>query len=215
MLKAAGGEVNVGSGESFEEHLELLFGCRACPLVEGRPVTGAVPGARLLLVGQAPGPREEAAGKPFAYTAGQRLFRWLAELGVSEEEFRLRVYMAAVIRCFPGKAAGGGDRVPSPVEIAACSNHLDREIRILRPSLVIAVGSLAAQRFVPAGSLDQLVGRRHRVDRAGAVFDLVVLPHPSGRSTWTNKPENAELLRRSLSLIARHPAFRETFGRKR
>jgi uracil-DNA glycosylase len=54
------------------------------------------------------------------------------------------------------------------------------------------------------------VGRLHRAERAGREFDVVVLPHPSGRSTWVNKPENAKLLRRSLELIRDHPAFQSS-----
>src|SRR5438105_4246115 len=127
----------------FEQHLETLFACRACPNVFGRPVTGAVANARVMLVGQAPGPHELEDRRPFAYTAGRRLFAWFAELGVSEEELRKRVYIAAVIRCFPGKdAKSGGDRVPAEIEIANCGSHLDREIALLAPKLIIAVGTL-------------------------------------------------------------------------
>ena len=92
----------------FDQHLTTLFACRACPNVFGRPVTGAVHGARVMLVGQAPGPHEQEEGRPFAYTAGRRLFGWFDELGISEDEFRKRVHIAAVIRCFPGKDAKSG-----------------------------------------------------------------------------------------------------------
>lgn len=188
----------------FAAHLETLFACRACPNVIGQPVTGAVPGARVMLVGQAPGPREVEARRPFAYTAGRRLFSWFEEhLGISEEEFRARVYIAAVIRCFPGRdPKNGGDRVPDENEIANCAPHLHREIRLLRPELVIAVGTLAAKQLVGIAELKDSVGRVHRVSRAGHEFEVIVLPHPSGRSTWTNKKENAALLRKSLALIA-------------
>lgn len=188
----------------FAAHLETLFACRACPNVQGQPVTGAVPNARVMLVGQAPGPREVVERRPFAYTAGRRLFSWFSEhLGVSEEEFRARVHIGAVIRCFPGRdPKNGGDRVPDATEIANCATHLDRELRLLRPSLVIAVGTLAAKQLIGIAELKHAVGRVHRVTRAGHSFAVVVLPHPSGRSTWTNKPENAKLLRKSLALIA-------------
>jgi uracil-DNA glycosylase len=59
--------------------------------------------------------------------------------------------------------------------------------------------------------LKDSVGRPHRAKRAGRTFDVVVLPHPSGRSTWLNKPENAALMRESLRLIAAHPAFLAIF----
>jgi uracil-DNA glycosylase len=185
----------------FQQHIERLFACRACPTVAGLPVTGAVEGARVMLVGQAPGPREESFGRPFAYTAGQRLFRWFEQIGMDEAAFRRRVHIGAVIRCFPGRAAAGGDRLPSPAEISRCRVHLDTEIALLRPLLVIAVGTVAAKELVGRAELRSIVGVVQRVERAGHSFDVVVLPHPSGRSTWLNKPENAELLEQSLRLI--------------
>lgn len=187
----------------FAAHLDALYACRACPNVAGQPVTGAVANARIVLVGQAPGPREQDFGRPFAYTAGKRLFSWFEQhLGITEEEFRKRVHIAAVIRCFPGRdPKAGGDRVPDADEIARCAVHLDRELRLLRPELVIAVGTLAAKQLVGQSELAAVVGRVHRVMRAGRTFDVIVLPHPSGRSTWTNKPANAELLRESLRLF--------------
>jgi uracil-DNA glycosylase len=191
----------------FERHAQELMACRACPRVEGQPVTGIVPGAKVMLVGQAPGPREVVERRPFAFTAGRRLFSWFAGLGVSEERFRERIYIGAVIRCFPGKDPKGGDRVPDAEEIARCGAHLDRELRLLRPELVIAVGTLSAMQLVGDATLSRIVGRVHRVTRAGVSFDVVVLPHPSGRSTWLNKPEHAALLEQSLHLIAAHPAF--------
>ena len=173
------------------------------------PVTGAVAGARVMLVGQAPGPHEADSRRPFAYTAGKRLFNWFRDhLGVSEEEFRNTVHIAAVIRCFPGRdPKAGGDRVPDAEEIARCGEHLDREVRILKPQLVIAVGTLASSQLLGISQLKDAVGVLHRAKRAGRSFDVVVLPHPSGRSTWTNKPGNAELLAKSLRLIREHPAW--------
>ncbi len=195
--------------------MRTLLACRACPNVLGEPVTGGVAGARVMLVGQAPGPHEVEDRRPFAYTAGKRLFGWFTDaLGISEEEFRARIHVCAVIRCFPGKdPKNGGDRVPAPDEIARCGEHLDREIRILGPKLLIAVGTLASQQLLDISQLKDAVGRVHRASRAGRSFDVVVLPHPSGRSTWINKPENAALLRRSIELIGAHPAFVKTFGR--
>lgn len=187
----------------FAAHLETLYSCRACPNVAGHPVTGAVPGARVMLVGQAPGPREQDFGRPFAYTAGKRLFQWIAEhVGLSEEEFRRRVHIGAVIRCFPGRdPKAGGDRVPDLSEIANCAAHLDREIALLKPSLILAVGTLASKQLLGVSELAAVVGRGHRATRAGHTFDVIVLPHPSGRSTWTNKPGHRELLEKSLKLL--------------
>jgi uracil-DNA glycosylase len=198
----------------FAAHLDALFSCRLCPNVLGQPVTGYVPGARVMLVGQAPGPREMDERRPFAYTAGKRLFSWLAPF-ISEEEFRKRVHIGAVIRCFPGRdPKAGGDRVPSPDEVTNCAAHLDREIALLRPELIIAVGTLASKTLLGIAELKDAVGRVHHLTRAGHTCEVVVLPHPSGRSTWTNKPQHQALLEKSLRLIRARlgtPASRRRF----
>ncbi len=200
------------SSPLFSAHLRNLFSCRSCPSVIGEPVTGAVEGAKVMLIGQAPGPREVVEKRPFAYTAGRRLFQWFATLGVSESKFRERVYIGAVIRCFPGKnLKGGGDRVPDPVEISNCGHHLDRELDLLKPDLVVAVGTLAALVLTGEATLSRSVGREHRVTRSSHIFDVIVLPHPSGRSTWLNNPSHRELLEQSLEAIRNHPAFVRTF----
>ena len=127
---------------ALEEHLKELKNCKLCPNVVGPVVTHGPVMSKVYLIGQAPGPREGAFGRPFAWTAGKTLFRWFATIGLNEEEFRSRVYMAAVCRCFPGKAKGGGDRVPTLEEVGTCSNWMEREMKLLKPTLVIPVGQI-------------------------------------------------------------------------
>ena len=177
--------------------------------MQSTPVIGNPVVSRVLLVGQAPGPKEPAIGRPFAWTAGKMLFKWTSQIGLDEEAFRARVYMAAVCRCFPGKAKGGGDRVPSPDEIARCRRHLTREVELLRPRLVIPVGKLAiAQLFPDAESLAEVVGRPRRGALAGVEFDVIALPHPSGASTWHRMEPGKTLLAQALTEIAAHAAWR-------
>lgn len=176
------------------------------PVVTGQPVMSPV-----MLIGQAPGVKEGPAGKPFAWTAGKTMFGWFAELGVDEEQFRSRVYMAAVCRCFPGKAPGGtGDRVPSPDEVKQCSKHLHAELRILRPRLVIPVGKLAiAQLYPDIDKLTEVIGEQRQGSLAGHTFDVIALPHPSGASTWHRTEPGKSLLARALARIGKHEAWRE------
>lgn len=181
------------------------------PVVHGPPVLG-----RVMLVGQAPGPREGSFGRPFAWTAGRTLFRWFEEsMGVDEEQFRAGVYMAAVARCFPGKASGGGDRKPDAEEIGRCRSFLEREVAILRPELVLAVGSLAINEVLggrAAGKkLDALVGDAVRAPWHGHTTDVIALPHPSGASPWHKIEPGKTLLARALDRVKRHPAMRATF----
>ncbi|MBI5239407.1 MAG: uracil-DNA glycosylase family protein [Elusimicrobia bacterium] len=174
------------------------------PVVSGGPVI-----SKVILVGQAPGDKEPKLGRPFAWTAGKTLFKWFSEAaGLTEERFRSTIYMAAVCRCFPGKKPGGGDRVPSPEEVENCAAWLEREVEILEPALVIPVGKLAIGRFLPAGKLDELIGRRFRVQG----LDVIPLPHPSGASPWHRMEPGKTLLRKALGLIAAHPALRRSRG---
>ena len=190
------------------EHQDVLARCRRCPRMQSTPVIGNPVVSPVLLVGQAPGPKEPAIGKPFAWTAGKQLFKWFGTIGLDEEQFRGRVYMAAVCRCFPGKRATGGDRVPDPGEVANCASWLDAEIAILRPKLVIAVGKLAIQQFLQMDKLDAVVGKLHRGRRNGVSFDIAPLPHPSGASTWQHVQPGKTLLPQALRLIAEHPAWK-------
>jgi len=198
---------------ALEKHVGRLRNCRRCPLMHPPPVSGGAVLSKIILVGQAPGVREPVAGKPFAWTAGKTLFRWFEEtLGLTEEEVRAKIYFAAVCRCFPGKAPGGSDRVPNPQEIANCASWLDREIEILRPNLIIPVGKLAIAQFIPVTKLDEIIGHSFRVRRAGRIFDLIPLPHPSGASPWHRIPPGRDLLRQALALVQQHPALIRSAG---
>ena len=189
-------------------HVERLHACRRCPAMNPPVVSGGPVVSPVLLVGQAPGVKEPLLGRPFAWTAGKTLFRWFQEAaGMTEEEFRSSVYMAAVCRCFPGKKPGGGDRVPSPEEVANCSAWLRDEIGILRPGLVIPVGRLAIEQFLSPRKLDAIIGRCFRVERDGHRFDCIPLPHPSGASPWHRVEPGKTLLRQAMQLIVKHPAF--------
>lgn len=200
------------TGPLLAAHQAELAGCTRCPAMIGPVVMGRPVASRILQIGQAPGPYEGRIGQPFAWTAGKTLFKWYATLGVTEEQFRARVYMAAVCRCFPGKNPKGGDRVPSREEIAHCSGWLRQEVTLLKPALVIPVGKLAIAQMLHAPRLDDMVGRVHRVSLYGLETDVIPLPHPSGLSTWFKLEPGKTLLGLALHKIAAHPAWRETFG---
>jgi uracil-DNA glycosylase len=176
--------------------------------MQSTPVSGGAIVSQVMIIGQAPGPREPTLKRPFAHTAGQTMFRWFEQFcGLDERVLRSRIYFAAVCRCFPGKNAGGGDRVPAPDEIRNCSSWMDAEISILKPRLIVPVGRLAIAQFVHCTKLEQAVSQKFRVHRAGHTFDLLALPHPSGASPWHKLPPGKELLARAMRKIARHPAI--------
>ncbi len=175
----------------------------------GPVVHGPAIATRVLLIGQAPGPHEGKLGRPFAWTAGKTLFRWLEEAtGADEATVRNCVYFAAVARCFPGKAKGGGDRRPDPGEIERCGTYLEREVALLEPELVLAVGTLAIEQVLgKKQKLDEIVGRVVRARYHGREVDVIALPHPSGASTWFKMEPGKSLLARALRKVAEHRAI--------
>ena len=192
---------------ALSAHLRALSHCEICPAMHKPAVTGRPIRSRILLVGQAPGTREPLLGRPFAWTAGKTLFRWIeSALGWDEETTRSRIYFAAVCRCFPGKDPRGGDRVPDEQEITACSRWLKREFELLQPRLVLPVGKLAISQFLTFDSLSSVIGRRWEIRYHGGAQDMIPLPHPSGASTWHRMEPGKTLLERSLRLLADHPA---------
>lgn len=188
--------------------------CRRCVdagcIPRANPVFSGHAGQRILLVGQAPGPVEMDVTRPFAGRAGQQLMRWLRRAGFAgEADARGRIYMTSMTSCFPGRRPdGAGDRRPSNREVALCSPWLDSLLELLRPRLVLPVGSLALSRFLPGRRLDDVVGHAYavtgeRIDcmPAGAPV-LLPLPHPSGQSRWLNDSVRSALLERALGHLA-------------
>ncbi len=192
----------------LDKHVRALLRCQRCPRMQSTPVSGGAIVSDVMIIGQAPGPREPTLKRPFAHTAGKTLFRWFEQFcGMDEAAIRSKIYFAAVCRCFPGKNSGGTDRVPAPDEIRNCALWMDDEIRILRPRLIIPVGRLAIVQFIDCAKLETVIGRKFRVVHAGHRFDLIPLPHPSGASPWHKIPPGKALTERALKLIARHPVI--------
>jgi uracil-DNA glycosylase len=165
--------------------------CRKCGLsgVRTRLVFGAGnPGARLLVVGEAPGDEEDRRGEPFVGEAGRLLDRILASVGFEREE----VYIANVLKCRPP-----GNRDPLPDEVAACLPHLEGQIERIRPRVILALGRFAAQNLL--STQDPLTRLRGAVHDRGGV-PVVVTYHPAAllrnpewkRPTW----EDVQRLRR-------------------
>ena len=192
----------------LDDLVTRLRGCTLCPKMHRPAVSGGPVWSRVITVGQAPGTKEPVLGRPFAWTAGKTLFGWFERAcGITEAEFRSSIYMAAVCRCFPGKNAAGGDRVPDAQEISTCSRWLEKEIDILRPALVIPIGKLAIEQFIASDKLTEIIGKKQNVTYRGHRFDLVPLPHPSGASPWHRMEPGKTLLAEALKLIISHPAW--------
>lgn len=128
---------------SIQKELEKLkaeiLSCRKCPLYRGRknPVLGeGNPKALLVFVGEAPGAEEDEKGRPFVGRAGELLTKIIKAMGLSRQE----VYITNVVKCRPPN-----NRNPKPEEIKACMPYLLRQIELIRPHLICALGTVAAQ----------------------------------------------------------------------
>jgi uracil-DNA glycosylase family 4 len=130
--------------------------CTLCPLARGR--TLAVPGegnalSDVLFVGEGPGGREDATGRPFVGPAGQLLTELLNVLGWQRSE----VFVTNVVKCRPP-----GNRDPEPAEIAACSPYLDRQEAALEPAVVVTLGRYSLQRYLPGARIGEVHGTLRR-----------------------------------------------------
>ncbi len=145
--------------------------CTRCPLAfAGRRTIvfgDGDPNARLLFVGEGPGADEDAQGIPFIGKAGQLLNNMITAMGLSREQ----VYIANIVKCRPP-----GNRVPEPVEANTCTQFLFEQIGIVRPEVVVALGSTAATYLLGAKSpLSALRGRVH----PALGTKLIVTYHPA------------------------------------
>ena len=200
----------------LSKHVDQLLACRICPKMLPPSVSGGAVASKVISVGQAPGDKEPKLGRPFAWTAGKTLFKWFeSAVGINEQQFRSSIYMAAVCRCFPGKITTGGDRVPSLDEIIKCAQWLKGEIVILKPQLIIPIGKLAIEQFLPSQKLDQIIGQQFKVTLYAHTFDVIPLPHPSGASPWHRKEPGKSLLNKALAKIAKHPTMIEIKANER
>ena len=148
-----------------------VSGCTKCGLHRTRTQTVFGVGdenADWMLIGEAPGAEEDRLGDPFVGQAGKLLDNMLAAIGLSR---RNNVYIANVLKCRPP-----GNRNPEPGEVEQCTPHLLKQIELIRPKLIIAMGRFAAQTLLNTGAaVGALRGRVHRY----AGVPLIVTYHPA------------------------------------
>ena len=169
--------------------------CRLCAL--GSQRTNAVPGMGVLdplimVIGEAPGANEDAQGKPFVGRAGQYLDKWLQSIDLSRDT---NVYIGNIIKCRPPN-----NRDPRPDEIAACYPYLLRQLKIVRPRMLLIVGRIAAQTLLETKmSLGNMRGQIFHI----ADVPTVVTYHPSAvlRNPQWRRPvwDDLRFLRSSLN----------------
>jgi uracil-DNA glycosylase family 4 len=179
--------------DSLDEIARVVAECRRCPLyaTATNPVPGdGNPDADFMCVGEAPGANEDEQGKPFVGQAGQLLTKILAAIDLKRED----VFIANVLKHRPP-----GNRNPLPDEVIACSPYLVRQIELVRPKVILALGTFAAQTLLETKlTIGKLRGQVHRYYGV----PLIVTYHPAAllrnpawkRPTW----EDVQLARRIL-----------------
>jgi uracil-DNA glycosylase len=158
-------------GTDWETLKSRVKSCTDCKLRAGCTQTVFGVGdekAELMLVGEAPGAEEDRLGEPFVGQAGKLLDNMLAAIGLKRGE---NVYIANVLKCRPP-----GNRNPEPDEVAKCSPHLQKQIDLIKPKLIIAMGRFAAQTL--AGSDATIASLRGTLHRYAGV-PLIVTYHPA------------------------------------
>jgi DNA polymerase len=156
---------------AFDALVEDIVACTACGLCRTRQ--RAVPGvgdarAEWMFIGEAPGAEEDARGEPFVGQAGRLLDNMLAAIGLDR---RRGVYIANVLKCRPPN-----NRTPEPLEVDACRPYLERQIALIQPRLIVALGRSAATTLLNVdASIASLRGRVHRLQGR----PLIVTYHPA------------------------------------
>lgn len=156
----------------WEELEATVRPCTACALCASRTQTVFGVGARQadwLVIGEAPGADEDRVGEPFVGRAGKLLNPMLQAIGLQREQ----VYIANILKCRPPE-----NRDPAPQEAASCRPFLERQIALIRPRIILAVGRIAAQNLLNTEvAIGKLRGRVHRFGPQG--IPLVVTYHPA------------------------------------
>jgi DNA polymerase len=205
---AGGLEAFADSIELFDENVMRLSSlksietavakCTRCRLY--KTATNPVPGegnpkAKLVCVGEAPGASEDASGRPFVGQAGQLLTKILAAVDLKRED----VFICNVLKHRPP-----GNRNPLPDEVTACSPYLVRQLELIKPKVIVAFGTFAAQTLLetktPIGKLRGLVHQYHGIPLVVTYHPAALLRNPAWkRPTW----EDVKLARRVLDSSGR------------
>jgi DNA polymerase len=183
---------------SLDEVAEMVKGCKRCPLYKTakNPVPGeGDPHAQLVCVGEAPGAKEDETGRPFIGQAGQLLTKILAAVDLAREQ----VFIVNVLKHRPPS-----NRNPLPDEVEACSPYLIRQLELIKPKVIVAFGTFAAQTLLntktPLGQLRGLVHRYHGIPLIVTYHPAALLRNPAWkRPTW----EDVKLARRILDSAPR------------
>ncbi len=181
----------VPKGMDWDALRDCVSGCTRCELSQSRTNTVfgvGNPDADWMIVGEAPGAEEDRRGEPFVGRAGKLLDQMLLAIGESRDT----VFIANILKCRPPN-----NRDPKPGEAAACREYLDRQIELVRPRILLAVGRIAAQNLLGSDEpVGRMRGRAHDLDG----IPLVVTYHPA---YLLRSPSQKQKAWRDLCMAAR------------
>ena len=193
----------IGGQEQLERAAARIRECRDCPLGQSR--TNAVPGegpadARVMLIAEGPGKNEDKQGRPFVGKAGEFLDDLLALAGLGRDE----VYITNMIKC-----QAPGNRDPELGEIEACDKHLERQMEIINPEIIVTLGRFSLAKFLPGESIGKAGGRLQKKN-GRCVFPVM---HPAAglrRNEFRDKiVEDFELIPEVIRRIREDPPVEE------
>ncbi|MDH5187016.1 MAG: uracil-DNA glycosylase [candidate division WOR-3 bacterium] len=191
--------------KSFVRLTQQMKRCEKCKDLpkDSHAVFAGKFGNRIIVIGQAPGKQELKHDKPFCGPAGKRLFKWLAEIDIGEEEFRNAAYFTQMMKCYPD-STDRGDLKPNPKQLLTCASYLEEEFKLLRPELVIPVGKLAIEKLLGKIRLEEVVGKKFFKKVLGELRTIIPLPHPSGASPWSFKNENQKRIVKAIKILEKY-----------
>jgi DNA polymerase len=194
------GSAHAKSPDNAERAAELtalantVAGCTRCRLSQGRSkvvFASGNPNADLMLIGEGPGAEEDRQGLPFVGPAGELLNRILQAIEIQRDD----VYIANIVKCRPP-----GNRDPQPDEVAACRGYLEKQIALVQPRVIVALGKVAAQTLLGNESpIGQMRGRWVRIQGVPAMVTYhpaALLRNPAlKRPTWEDMQQVRDRLR--------------------
>src|SRR2546427_8298894 len=187
MTKTLNEEQDVSREMQLAVLHQRILNCRLCEehgyIPVARPLVHGHASDRIMVIGQAPGHRSVAKGRSFSGPGGSILQKWLELAGFPPGYLHEHIYLSSLTHCDPGRSAkSNGDRRPSPQEIALCRPFLEAELRLVKPKVVLLVGTMAIETFFGKVRLEDVIGTFQ--ERDGML--LLPLAHPSGVSRWLN-----------------------------
>ncbi len=184
----------------LQDVAETIQSCEDCPLSRGR--TQAVPGegsetANVMFIGEAPGFWEDQQGRPFVGPAGKLLDQLLAGVGMKRSD----VYITNMVKCRPAD-----NRDPYPGELQACAKHLDRQIELIQPNVIVTLGRHSLARFFPKETIGKARGKARNVGNV-TVFPVY---HPAAALRQESLKEVLEKDFERLPELVRRPPEAES-----